>query len=359
MPEQKPENAQPVPEKDTQIFDLNAEDVKQAMAVCGKIIQDGGTVVFPTETVYGLGANALSTDAVAQIYAAKGRPGDNPLIVHIYDTAQLKDLVAEVPDKAKKLADAYWPGPLTMIMKRSDKIPDSVTAGLDTVGIRFPSHPMAHAFLEASDRPVAAPSANISGRPSPTKGQHVLEDMLGKVDAILIADESDVGLESTVIDMTTEPPTVYRPGGITVEDIKAVIGEVAVSPGAVKPVELKEVRSPGMKYRHYAPKGKMVIARGSLDEMADKINEGIRKLHPDQKGAILATDETLDRYHKGIILSLGSRKDPSEMSHKLFDCLRAFDDLGATDIFAEDIPVTNDTLALINRLYKAAGYTFI
>lgn len=359
MPETKPHNDQPIPEKDTQIFDLNTDDTAEAMAVCGDIIRKGGTVVFPTETVYGLGANALDPAAVEQIYAAKGRPGDNPLIVHIYDLAQLDDLVEAVPEKAKRLAGAFWPGPLTMIMKRSDRIPDTVTAGLDTVGIRYPSHPMANAFLKAADRPVAAPSANISGRPSPTKGEHVLEDMLGKVDAILVGDESDVGLESTVIDMTTTPPTVYRPGGVTVDDIRRVIGEVQVSPGAVKPVELKEVRSPGMKYRHYAPKGRMVIAQGNLDEMVDKIKEGMAKLHADQKGAILATDETIDRYHKGLILSLGSRKDPAGMSHKLFDCLRAFDDLGATDIFAEDIPVTDDTLALINRLYKAAGYTFI
>ena len=354
MPETKPHNDQPIPEKDTQIFDLNTDDTAEAMAVCGDIIRKGGTVVFPTETVYGLGANALDPAAVEQIYAAKGRPGDNPLIVHIYDLAQLDDLVEAVPEKAKRLAGAFWPGPLTMIMKRSDRIPDTVTAGLDTVGIRYPSHPMANAFLKAADRPVAAPSANISGRPSPTKGEHVLEDMLGKVDAILVGDESDVGLDSTAIDMTTTPraEAVGRS-----QDF--VIGDVKVSPGAIKPVELKEVRSPGMKYRHYAPKGRMVIAQGNLDEMVAKINEGIGKLHGDQKGAILATDETIDRYHKGLILSLGSRKDPAGMSHKLFDCLRAFDDLGATDIFAEDIPVTDDTLALINRLYKAAGYTFI
>ena len=228
MPETKPHNDQPIPEKDTQIFDLNTDDTAEAMAVCGDIIRKGGTVVFPTETVYGLGANALDPAAVEQIYAAKGRPGDNPLIVHIYDLAQLDDLVEAVPEKAKRLAGAFWPGPLTMIMKRSDRIPDTVTAGLDTVGIRYPSHPMANAFLKAADRPVAAPSANISGRPSPTKGEHVLEDMLGKVDAILVGDESDVGLESTVIDMTTTPPTVYRPGGVTVDDIRRVIGDVKV-----------------------------------------------------------------------------------------------------------------------------------
>lgn len=348
---------------DTEVFDLNKDvseaEKKRAIARCGEIIRNGGTVVFPTETVYGLGANALNSDAVKKIFEAKGRPQDNPLIVHISRFDMVNDLVETVPEKAKQLADAYWPGPMTMIMKRAAVIPDTVTAGLDTAGIRFPSHKVAQAFIAAADCPIAAPSANISGRPSPTRGQHVIEDMMGKVDAILIADESDVGLESTVIDMTSDTPTVLRPGGITVDDIKKVIGDVAVSPNATKPIIPKEVRSPGMKYKHYAPKGDMVIVRGSQRQIVDKINTAVKKLGGGTKTAILATDETMDQYHKGLIVSLGSRDNPAEMSHNLFDCLRSFDEMGVTHIFAEDIEMSNDTLALINRLYKAAGYTFI
>lgn len=344
---------------ETALFDLNQDDVAQSIAHCGQIIRDGGTVVFPTETVYGLGANAFDPAAVAKIFEAKGRPADNPLIVHIADWDQISELVAEVPEKARQLAEAYWPGPMTMILRRSAAVPDAVTAGLETVGIRFPSNPYARQLIAASGVPIAAPSANISGRPSPTRGRHVLEDMLGKVDAMLIADESDVGLESTVIDMTSTPPTVLRPGGITVADIERVIGPVAVSPNTTRPVIPEEVRSPGMKYRHYAPRGRMVIARGSDGEKAAKINAAIDGLKAQDKPAVLATDETLGHYRRGMILSLGSQTDPAAMSHNLFDCLRAFDDLGATHIFAEDVPVGNDTLALINRLYKAAGYTFI
>ncbi len=345
---------------ETELFDLTHDDPVASIRRCGEIIRNGGTVVFPTETVYGLGANALDATAVKKIFAAKGRPGDNPLIVHIAHPSDITPLVKAVPPKAKKLMDAFWPGPLTMIMERSDVVPDEVTAGLSTVAIRFPSNPYANRLITAAGVPIAAPSANISGRPSPTKGQHVLEDMLEKVDAILIAeDAAEVGLESTVVDMTTDMPTLLRPGGITVDDLKGVVGEVAVSANITKNIIPKVAKCPGMKYKHYAPKGQMVIVRGSDDERAAKIEAAIAQLKEGDHPAVLARDETIDRYHHGVIVSLGSRKDPEEMSRNLFARLRTFDDMGITHIFAEDVEMADETLALINRMYKAAGYTFI
>lgn len=343
----------------TELFDLVKDDPVEGLTRAGQVIREGGTVVFPTETVYGLGANALDAQAVKKIFLAKGRPGDNPLIVHIAHQSEVTPLVEEVPEAAHQLMEAFWPGPLTMIMRRSPLIPDEVTAGLSTVAIRYPSNEYARRLITAAGVPIAAPSANISGRPSPTKGQHVLEDMLDKVDVILIAEDADVGLESTVIDMTSQPPTVLRPGGITVDDIRGVIGEVDVSPNITHNVIPKTVRSPGMKYKHYAPHGQMVIARGTDAEKAAKIKAAMKKLGEGDKPAVLAFDETLDHYDKGLIVSMGSREDPEQMSHNLFANLRTFDDMGITHIFAEDVTLTNETLALINRMYKAAGYTFI
>lgn len=338
---------------------MASDDEEKSYERCGEVIRQGGTVVFPTETVYGLGANAFDAAAVDKIYKAKGRPGDNPLIVHVADIKDVSPLVVEIPEKAKKLMEAYWPGPMTLIMKKSDRIPERVSAGLPTVAVRFPSHPAAQKFIKACGVPIAAPSANISGRPSPTRGEHVIEDMLGKVDVILIGPESKVGLESTVVDMTSDIPTVLRPGGITVEDLKKVVGEVNVSPNVTKNVVPKVAKSPGMKYKHYAPKGQMVIVRGTPEQKVEKINREIKKLKPGSRPAVLATDETIESYHQGIIVSLGSVDDPEELSHNLFARLRDFDDMGITHIFAEEIEMKDETLALNNRMYKAAGYTFI
>ena len=325
----------------------------------GELLAEGKTVVFPTETVYGLGANALDETAVKKIFEAKGRPADNPLIVHIGHLEDLDGLVAEVPPKAKLLMDKFWPGPLTMIMKKTDAVPKVVTAGLDTVAVRFPSDPIASALIRSAHVPVAAPSANISGRPSPTKAEHVIEDMMGRVSAIITVENlTDVGLESTVVDMTTEPPTMLRPGGITVSEIEAEIGKIEVSPNVIENVIPEKAKSPGMKYTHYSPKGDLVIVKGSDAEKAEKINKQLRRNEAMHVG-ILATDETMDNYHSGLIISLGSRSDPEEMSRNLFDRLRNFDELGVEKIYAEDIEVGNATLALVNRLYKAGGYHFI
>lgn len=344
----------------TELFKINESplEVVYYLSKAGALLSAGETVVFPTETVYGLGANALDEGAVQKIFEAKGRPADNPLIVHIAEKEALDGLVSSVSKKAKKLMEAFWPGPLTLIMKKSNAVSKTVTAGLDTVAVRFPSHPVAQGLIKAAGVPIAAPSANISGRPSPTTGSHVIEDMMGRVAAIIVADETEVGLESTVVDTTTEPPTVLRPGGVTVAELETVIGRVAVSPNAIENVIPEQAKSPGMKYTHYSPKGDLVIVKGSDAEKVEKINRHIKK-HEEMKVGILATDETMANYKSGLIISLGSRNSPEEMCHNLFARLRTFDDLGCEKIYAEDIEVSNETLALANRLYKAGGYQFI
>ncbi|AFA47020.1 L-threonylcarbamoyladenylate synthase [Acetobacterium woodii] len=324
------------------------------------LIKNGGTVVFPTETVYGLGADALNPQAIKKIFAAKGRPDDNPLIVHIADLNDVQRLVAEIPEKAKTLMKVFWPGPLTIIMEKAAVIPTEVTAGLNTVGVRFPDHPIAQAFIKTAGCPIAAPSANRSGRPSPTQGKHVLEDLDGRVDGIILSSDAELGLESTVIDMTIDPPVVLRPGDITLAELREVLGEVKVSTNVTENVIPEKVSSPGMKYTHYSPNGDLVVVKGTATEIREKII----KLLSNYKGkpmtiGVLASNETMADYQEGLIISLGSQSDPGEMAKNLFARLRTFDELGVEKIYAEDIPLNNETLALINRLYKAAGYTFI
>ncbi|MEF9918207.1 MAG: L-threonylcarbamoyladenylate synthase [Eubacterium sp.] len=343
----------------TQIYEMDSP-LKSVfnLSKAGELLMAGETVVFPTETVYGLGANAFDEAAVQKIFDAKGRPADNPLIVHIADERDVKKLVKVIPVKAKKLMDAFWPGPLTLIMKKKDSISDLVTAGLDSVAVRFPSNAIAQGLIKSAGVPIAAPSANISGRPSPTKGEHVIEDMMGRVAAIIISKDTEVGLESTVVDMTSEPPTLLRPGAITLTELRKTIGEVRVSPNITQNIIPDKAMSPGMKYTHYSPKGDLVIVKGTDAEKVEKINRLIKK-NAVMKVGILATDETMGHYKTGIIISLGSRNDPEEMSRNLFARLRTFDDLGIEKIYAEDLEVNNETLALMNRLYKAGGYHFI
>lgn len=331
----------------------NLEDVAQ-------LIRAGETVVFPTETVYGLGADALNPQAIKKIFEAKGRPDDNPLIVHIGGLDEVEPLVANIPEKAKILMQTFWPGPLTLIMEKASMIPTEATGGLNTVGVRFPDHPIAQAFIKMAGCPIAAPSANRSGRPSPTQGKHVLEDLDGRVAGIILSSDTELGLESTVIDMTVEPPVVLRPGDITVSELRAVLGTVAVSANVTQNIVPEKVSSPGMKYTHYSPKGELVIVKGTSEEIREKITKVLAhyKGKPMTIG-VLASDETMGFYREGFIISLGSRNDPKEMSKNLFSRLRTFDELGVEKIYAEDIPLNNETLALINRLYKAAGYAFI
>ncbi|WKY47938.1 L-threonylcarbamoyladenylate synthase [Eubacteriaceae bacterium ES3] len=323
-------------------------------------IKKGETVVFPTETVYGLGADALNPAAVKKIFEAKGRPNDNPLIIHISKAENLALLVSEIPPKAKLLMEVFWPGPLTMVLKKSDAVPDEVTAGLDTVAVRLPDHPIASAFIKLAGCPIAAPSANRSGRPSPTQANHVLTDLNGLVPAMIISSDAEIGLESTVIDMTVEPPMVLRPGDITVCALRDVLGEVAVAPNVTDDVCPEKVASPGMKYTHYSPKGELIIVKGNQEEITEKIRKALKHSKKARmKIGVLATNETMDFYKEGITISLGSQADPKELAKNLYSRLRTFDDLGVEIIYAEDIPMNNETLALINRLYKAAGYHFI
>jgi L-threonylcarbamoyladenylate synthase len=342
---------------DTAVFSIDSKHPDpQVIAHCAKLIQKGETVVFPTETVYGLGADAQNPSGVEKIYKAKGRPGDNPLIVHIADTDALTSLVEEMPETARKLMHAYWPGPLTIIMKKNALLPKAVTAGLETVGIRYPSHPVAQALINESSCAIAAPSANLSGRPSPTTADHVLQDMKGRVAAIILAEDTQVGLESTVLDVTKKPPVIYRPGAITLEMISEIIGDVVLDDAILRESDEKQPLSPGVKYKHYAPVAEMVVVKASSEKVTEKVKKSTRGY---QNFGILTVDEHMKDYDDGFIISLGALAAPEEMAHNLYAALRRFDDAGVDIIFAEEIPISPDTLALINRLYRACGFQFL
>lgn len=325
-----------------------------ALRRAAELVRAGEVVGFPTETVYGLGADALNSDAVLKIFAAKGRPADNPLIVHITELGQIERLISgKLSGAARRLAEIFWPGPLTMILPKSDIIPDCVSAGLDTVGIRMPSNPDARRFIEACGCPIAAPSANRSGRPSPTTARHVLDDMDGRIHMILDGGECSVGLESTVLDVTGDVPQVLRPGGITPEQIAGAVGGCRVDDSVLRPLkEGEKPRSPGMKYRHYAPKGSLTIFEGEPEDVA----RGIREAY-DQAGEgalILALEEHLPLYGDRRTISLGANAE--EMAHRLFDELRSADDIGARQIFSEAVPGNGIGLAVMNRLGRAAAF---
>lgn len=345
---------------DTKVYylDENEPDIK-IMEYAADVIKRGGTVVFPTETVYGLGANALDEKAAASIFEAKGRPQDNPLIVHVSDS-NIEPYVKYVPESAKKLMEVFWPGPLTIIMKKSGLIPDVITAGMDSVAIRMPSNKIASKLISLSKVPIAAPSANISGRPSPTDVSHVIEDLNGKVDVILGGGRTDVGLESTVIDMTGRP-TILRPGGVTFEELKDVLGDVHIDPAIMKKPDINlKPKAPGMKYRHYSPKAPMYIVDGNLESTAQKINElCAENMNKGKKVGILATDQTADKYVDGVVLSMGDRNFPSTIAASLFDRLREFDSLDVDIIFGESVGENDIGLAIMNRMMKAAGYNVI
>ena len=311
---------------------------------------------FPTETVYGLGANALDADAVRSIFEAKGRPGDNPLIVHVPDESWIAPLIdGPLPDAARKLARAYWPGPMTLILPRSGRVPDAVTAGLDTVGIRMPAHEAARALIEAAGRPIAAPSANRSGRPSPTTAAHVLQDMDGRIPLILDGGPCAVGVESTVIDVSRGVPRVLRPGGVTPEMIEAVCGAAEVDGAVMRPLrEGEKPRSPGMKYRHYAPEGAVTIFEGSPEAVAKAII-ALYDETPDG-AAILALPGHEALYGARHVIPLGRGDAPEDVAAGLFAALRLMDDQGARTIFAEAVAPTGVGLAVMNRLGRAAAF---
>ena len=345
----------------TEYVDLrDGKDVKEGLYKAAEIIKTGGLVAFPTETVYGLGANGLDENAVPKIYEAKGRPSDNPLILHISEFDEIENIVKEIPDVAFVLADEFWPGPLTMVFKKSDIVPYRTTGGLESVAVRMPSNKIARELIKMAGVPVAAPSANSSGRPSPTKADHVLRDLDGKIDMVIDGGTVDIGLESTIVDVTGEVPVILRPGFITEEMLSEAIGRVKTD-DAVKnlsPDKDLKPKAPGMKYRHYAPQGKMTIYKGKPEKVVKIINEETAKSEG-KKTAVLATDETKRYYKADIVISLGNREDCESIAHNLFDALRSFDDMGAEIIFSEGFDESRLGFAIMNRLHKSAGYNIV
>ena len=332
---------------------LTPKDIGKA----AQILRSGGLVGIPTETVYGLGANGLDRLAVRSIFQAKGRPQDNPLILHIPDPSWLELYCRDIPETAWKLARRFWPGPLTMVLRRDPVVPDEVTAGLDTVGMRCPAHELCRAVIEAAGVPVAAPSGNTSGRPSPTSVADMLEDMNGKIDAILDGGNCQVGVESIIIDMTADPPRLLRPGGVPLEELRAVLGEVELDPAILRPMgEGEKPRAPGMKYRHYAPKAPVIVVKGSPARSASYILE---HLSPTYWDGVICFDEFADWYPGHPVERLGGALDHWENARRLFHALRAMDEAGVKRIWAQSPDTAGMGLAVVNRLDKAAGFHIV
>ncbi len=333
---------------------INGAD-DEAFAYAAKALSEGKLVAFPTETVYGLGANALNTDAVKKIYEAKGRPSDNPLIVHIAEVSKLNELVAEIPEAASVLIEAFWPGPLTMVFKKSNLVPDIITAGLDTVAVRMPDNHIARKLIREAGVPVAAPSANISGRPSPTTYKHVFDDLYGRIEYIIDGGPCQVGVESTVLDVTTDIPIILRPGGITLEMLENSLGEVNTDSvleitGDVKP------RSPGMKYRHYSPRAEMILIGGESDFVVKKINKLISD--SSERGlnvGVLTSLENAHKYNADVVVEAGSIKNPNQIAAGLYDSLRTFDEKNVDIIYSETFEEKGIGRAIMNRLRKASS----
>ncbi len=334
----------------------------ETIHLAASLIRQGGLVAFPTETVYGLGADALNSNAVLALFKAKRRPHDNPPIVHVGKIEDVYKLAREVPAKAEKLMELFWPGPLTLIFKRLEIVPAVTVAGLDTIAVRMPKHNVALALIRESERPIAAPSANLAGKPSPTTAEHVLEDLEGRIDAVLDAGPTQIGVESTVLDMTVDPPQVLRPGGTPYEALKEVLGKVELHPVAIAEKELpvNKARSPGMKHKHYAPKADMVIVEGELLAVIKKVKELTEDYR--RKGCkvgVLATRETVAHHNADVVKSLGSRSNSAEIAKNLFKTLREFDLEGVDIIIAEGIPAEGLGLAIMNRLRKASSHKIV
>lgn len=331
-----------------------------AMLQAGEIIRKGGLVAFPTETVYGGGANALDAEAAAKIYAAKGRPSDNPLIVHIADFSALEAIAEEIPEAAMKLAKAFWPGPLTMIFRKKDAVPYGTTGGLDTVAVRMPDHPVALALIRAGGGYIAAPSANTSGRPSPTKASHVADDMDGKIDAIIDGGSVGIGLESTIVDLTEKNPVILRPGYINEEMLGKIIGPVHLDEALLKDDPNLRPKAPGMKYRHYAPRASLTIVEGEAEAVRRKINELVaQESAKGRQAGIIATDESAAFYSRGIVKSVGTRSEEITIAAHLYSILREFDELEVSKIYSEAFETPQMGQAIMNRLIKAAGHQIL
>lgn len=349
--------------KQTLVLKVNPEKPETGkVQAAANIIKQGGLVAFPTETVYGLGADALNPKAVLALFEAKKRPLDNPPIVHVDNVSMVYALAKQVPPHAKKAMKLFWPGPLTLVFERSPAVPDATVAGLDTIAVRMPKHNVALALIKESKCPIAAPSANLAGKPSPTTAEHVLSDLNGRIDAILDAGPTRVGVESTVLDMSVYPPMVLRPGGTPVEALRKVFDVVNLHPfvAAEKELPIERTRSPGMKHKHYAPKASLILVEGDITAVMATIKLLITKYwFQDKRVGVLATDETAWAYEADVVKSLGSRRNVDAMAANLFRLLREFDEENVDVIISESVPTEGLGLAIMNRLRKASGYNIV
>ena len=358
----------------TKMMDMKNGPVPELVAEAGRILRQGGLVAFPTETVYGLGGNALDPEASEKIYAAKGRPSDNPLIVHIADLEDLAVIAQEVPETAVRLAREFWPGPLTMILKKAGQVPKQTTGGLDTVAVRMPDHPVALALIRAGGGFIAGPSANVSGRPSPTSAAHVWEDLHGRIDAIADGGEGRIGIESTIIDLTADPPVILRPGYISRDMLQQVIGKVEMDPGLSGNDPDVRPKAPGMKYRHYAPKADMKLVEGEMSRVTAAVCRlAGQALAEHKKVGIIASEETMPVYmqflrslpaageegNRIVLRSAGTRTQEVTIARHLYGILRDFDALGVQEIYSEAFETPVMGQAIMNRLIKAAGHQIL
>jgi len=348
---------------ETKIITVSEEQTKKnddLLRLAGEILKKGGLVAFPTETVYGLGGDGLNKESSKKIYAAKGRPSDNPLIIHIADMEALPFIVKEVTPQAKRIAEVFWPGPLTMILPKSDKVPKETTGGLDTVAVRMPSHKVARKLIEYAGGYVAAPSANASGKPSPTLAKYVVEDMDGRIDMIIDGGEVGIGLESTIIDLTVEPPQILRPGFITEEMLAQVLGSVDIDRTILSNDSTLAPKAPGMKYRHYAPKGQLTVVAGEPLKVMKYINEQAAAAHESgKKVGVISSKEQLCNYRADSVKCAGHRDDEQAIAHNLYRILREFDEEDAEVIYSEAFDNSGMGQAIMNRLLKAAGHHVI
>lgn len=339
----------------TEYLSVNGLDGEEKIRRAATILKNGGLVAIPTETVYGLGASALIDEAVARIFTVKGRPQDNPLIIHVHGTEALQEWCSDVPPAAYLLAEKFWPGPLTMVLKKSDRVPKRVTAGMDTVGVRCPDHPATLRIIELAGVPVAAPSANLSGKPSPTTAEHVLHDIGGMIEAVVDGGSCRVGLESTIIDLSVSPPRLLRPGGVSLEQLRELLGEVSVDAAVYRRLnEGEQPKAPGMKYRHYSPRAKVTVLDGTAQAVADYVNA-----IAGERTAVMCFDGEEKLFKARVCLSYGEPSCPETLAERLFACLRRLDTDDIDEIYSRCPPKNGVGLAVYNRLSKAAGNTVI
>ncbi len=342
--------------------EISEADKQIALKEAGQIIREGGLVAFPTETVYGLGADGLNADASHKIYAAKGRPSDNPLIIHIARIEQVLELADDISETAWSVMKAFWPGPLTVILKKKECVPDETTGGLKTVAIRMPSHWAARALIEESGRMIAAPSANTSGRPSPTLAEHVYDDMKGRIPMILDGGAVGIGIESTIVDLTGDVPTILRPGYITEKMVEEIAGCAQMDPAMASKQMPENVvaKAPGMKYKHYAPTGQLILVEGDPNKVISYIDhEAAKKVEQGYRVVVLGSEESIEKYTAGHRMCLGSHKNPESIAAGLYRLLRDCDDLHADYIYSESYFEEGLGNAVMNRMLKAAGYQLV